>query len=78
MVILLSLAILNYVLEIGKAELVQVNHTPIICLRNFIHKKSEIVKTKTTFIIGISFKICILGRPRYHGCTSEALKMFPY
>ena len=28
-----------------KAELVQVNHTPIICLRNFINKKSKIEKT---------------------------------
>ena len=24
---------------VSKAELVQVNHTPIICLRNFINKK---------------------------------------
>ena len=34
-----------------KAELVQVNHTPIICLRNFIDKKVGNEKTKLSFIM---------------------------
>ena len=42
----------------AKAELVYVNHTPIICLRNFMNKK---VGNKPTFITYISFKSCILG-----------------
>ena len=48
---------LRYVFTSTKAELVQVNHTPNICLRNFINKKVGNRKINPTFII----KSCILG-----------------
>ena len=40
----------------SKAELVQVIHTPIICLRNLNIKRLEIKETKSTFIIK-TFKV---------------------
>ena len=40
-------------LIVDKAELLQLNHTRFICPRNFIIKKSEFEKTKTTFIISV-------------------------
>ena len=39
----------------SKAELVQVNHNPIICLRNFIKKKLEIEKTKPTSVFKVVY-----------------------